>query len=573
MADSEVKSAVAAHRKSLGVVVLFSLVLILLSISPSIYMLEVYDRVITSRSEVTLFILTVCVLLTYVFQELLDLNRKYLLKKIGRVFESSLLDRVFWAIHKGVLERYPGISMRAMSDLKDLRIFFSSVALIALIELPLATIYLAIIFYIDYHLGILSLIGVVVQVVLLAANHYRVHPHLEAAQQAHMYSQNQVSNYLRNAEVAHSMGMLNHLIDRWRENHNLFLIKQAIASDSGASLAALGKFVQQLQTSAILGVGCWISINSTDPYLGGVVILVSILSGKVLQPMIQLVSTWQIVTNAFGAFGRLRSLLLQIPAGDQQMPLPVPKGHLKIEGLTTFAPQSSVPIIKGMSLEILAGENLCVVGPSGSGKSNLLKAIVGVWPSRSGKVRLDGGDMFVWNKSELGPHVGYLPQEIELLDGTIAENVARFGNVDMQRVRESIQLVGLEGFVEALPLKYETYLRDEGMIISGGERQRLGLARAIYGDPRLVVLDEPNSNLDRAGDEALLDVLRLLKSKKCTVIVVSHRTNLINESDKLLIMVDGSVKLFGPKVEVLHAVDAAKKKHLTRAVEKTSGII
>jgi ATP-binding cassette subfamily C exporter for protease/lipase len=280
----------------------------------------------------------------------------------------------------------------------------------------------------------------------------------------------------------------------------------------------------------------------------------SILGGKVLSPLVQIIANWRQVEGAREAFARLDGMLRSFPAEVERMPLPPPKGQLSVEGVVAGAPGSQAQILKGVAFRVAPGDSLAVVGPSASGKTTLARLLTGVWSPMSGKVRLDGSDIYSWNKEELGPHVGYLPQAVELFDGTIAENVARFGDPDPQKVQEACRMVGLEEFIATLPDGYDTPVGDDGAFLSGGQRQRVALARAIYGMPRFVVLDEPNSNLDTDGDAALIRTFRELKAAGTTVIVMTHRMNVLSVVGFMLVLIDGQIKQFGPREQVLSAL-------------------
>jgi len=286
----------------------------------------------------------------------------------------------------------------------------------------------------------------------------------------------------------------------------------------------------------------------------------SILGGRVLAPLIQIISQWQNVINVREAYQRLDGLLTSVPELEPGMPLPAPSGQLLVEGLVAGAPGSTAPILKGVNFRLQPGEVLAVVGPSASGKTTLARMLVGLWPASGGKVRLDGVDVYTWNKNELGPHVGYLPQGIELFDGTLAENIARFGEVDQAKVEAAARAVGLHEFILALPQGYDNTVGREGAMLSGGQRQRVGLARAIYGNPTFVVLDEPNSSLDEQGDAALASAIVQLKSRGTTIVVMTHRTSVLGVADKMLVLNEGQTQMFGPRDEVLKALSEAATK-------------
>jgi ATP-binding cassette, subfamily C, bacterial exporter for protease/lipase len=294
----------------------------------------------------------------------------------------------------------------------------------------------------------------------------------------------------------------------------------------------------------------------------------STLGGKVLTPLVQLVAQWRMVVNARDAYQRLEGLLSGFPLREPGMPLPAPLGLLTVEGVVAGAPGSPIPILKGVSFAVQPGECVMLIGPSAAGKTTLARLMMGLWPASGGKVRLDGADVYTWDKAELGPHLGYLPQTVELFDGTVAENVARFGDVDMAEVERVITQVGLAQTIAALPEGLNTRVGEDGAVLSGGQRQRVALARAIYGNPKLLVLDEPNSSLDEAGELALMDTLKYLKRQGCSVLVITHRTSVLPAADKVLMLRDGQVAAFGPRDEVLAALQQAQQQAQQQALQQ-----
>jgi ATP-binding cassette subfamily C exporter for protease/lipase len=348
-----------------------------------------------------------------------------------------------------------------------------------------------------------------------------------------------------------------------------FLKLQAVASNHAGRYQAIGKFISVTMSSALLGLGAWLLLRNELNGGAGMMIVGSILGGRVLQPLLQVVSQWRAVVNVRDAWGRLDQLLSVIPAKPAGMALPDPRGSLQVEGVLAAAPGSQVPILRGVAFSLSPGEVLAVAGPSASGKTTLARLLVGLWPSAGGKVRLDGADVYTWDKGGLGPNVGYLPQGIELFDGTIAENIARFGKVEPAKVETAARLVGLHDLIMSLPQGYDTQIGREGAVLSGGQRQRVALARALYGDPVFVVLDEPNSNLDDAGDAALASAIAELKRRGTTFVVMTHRTSVLAVADKMLVLRDGQTQAFGPRDEVLAALaKAAAQAHQQAAARQ-----
>jgi ATP-binding cassette subfamily C exporter for protease/lipase len=327
--------------------------------------------------------------------------------------------------------------------------------------------------------------------------------------------------------------------------------------------------IQQVLSSALLGLSAWLLLRNELAGGPAMMIVASIIGGRVLTPLVQMVAQWRAVVNARDAWGRLNVLMTMMPGREPGMPLPPPRGLVTVEQLVAGAPvppgQPPVPILRGLQFALQPGESLAVIGPSAAGKTTLARMLVGLWPAMGGKVRLDGADVHAWHKSELGPHLGYLPQGVELFEGTVAENICRFGPTQPDQVEAAARAVGLHEFILALPQGYDTPVGRDGAVLSGGQRQRVALARALYGEPALVVLDEPNSSLDEAGDAALNNALRGLKARGATVVVMTHRTSVLGAMDKVLLLVDGAQQAFGPREEVLAALQKAQAQSQPQA--------
>ncbi len=540
-------------------VMLFGFVINVLSLSPTLYMLEVYDRVVNSRSHGTLLMLTLLVLGLYVLLEIMEWVRGQMLHGAGLMLEAKLGERVFNAVFEANLRRVGGAN-QALADLRTLREFLPSQPLTALMDAPMALLFLVLIFLINPALGWFSLVIAAIQVYIAYLTERSTQKPLAEANRMAIAAQNYANGSLRNAQVIEAMGMLGDIHRRWMEKQRRFLALQAVASDHAGGKGAAAKMMQNVLSSGLLGLACWFMLKGELAGGGGMMIIASILGGKVLAPLVQVISGWKNVVNARDAYQRLDQLLQTIPEREASMPLPPPTGTLTVEGVVAGAPGSQAAILRGVSFGLPAGKALVVVGPSAAGKSTLARLLVGIWPTLSGKVRLDGVDVHPWNKAELGPHIGYLPQGIELFDGTLAENIARFGEVDMAKVEAAARAVGLHETILALPGGYDARIGDEGCFLSGGQRQRVGLARAIYGDPRFVVLDEPNSSLDEAGEQALLQSLLMLKSRGTTLVVITHRTSVLPVADAMLVLRDGQVAAYGPRDEVLAALSKAQQQ-------------
>ena len=532
----------------------FSMVISLLALSPTVYMLEVYDRVVNARSGMTLAMLTVVVVLCYAVMEILEKVRGAMMRAAGVQLDEKLSERVYNAMFQGFLKRHVSGGTQVLNDLKLVREFLFNPALLAVLEAPVALVALALIFAINPLLGWSAVLGAIAQMGVAYMNERATRKPLNEANRSAAAAQQFAEASLRNAHVMESMGMLDAVQARWQKRQDQFLAHQAQASEGAGFWTAMSKLIQQLMGSVLLGLGAWLMMGNALNGGGSMVIIGSVLGGRVLAPLGQVVAQWNAVVNVRAAWARLEALLAQIPEKPEAMPLPAPKGFLTVEALMAGAPGQQVPIVRGVQFGIQPGEVLAVIGPSASGKTTLARLLVGLWPAISGKVRLDGADVQAWDKAELGPYLGYLPQGVELLDGTLAENIARFGDVDMAQVEAAARLVGLHELIMSMPQGYNSPIGRDGTMLSGGQRQRVGLARALYGKPVFVVLDEPNSSLDEVGDAALANAIATLKQMGTTFVVMTHRSSILGVADKILLMREGTQQAFGPRDEVLAAL-------------------
>ena len=564
---SELSQAIEPLRPEIYRAIGFSLLISFLALSPTVYMLEVYDRVVNSRSDVTLLMLTLIVVLAYAVMELLEKVRGALMRASGVRLDTSLSKRVYDAMFMGYLKRQVGGSMQVLNDLKLVREFLANPALMAVMEAPVALVALALIFAINPLLGWSALVGALVQVGITWMNERASRKPLMEANLAAQNAQQFADASLRNAHVMESMGMLDAVHGQWQKRQKDFLSLQAQASEGAGFWTAMSKLLQLVMSSLLLGLGAWLLLSNSLNGGASMMIIGSVLGGRVLAPLSQLVAQWNAVVNVRSAWARLEGLLEQVPPKPEAMALPAPKGYLTVEGLVAGAPGQQVPIVRGVQFSLAPGEVLAVVGPSASGKTTLARLLVGLWPAMSGKVRLDGADVHTWDKSELGPYLGYLPQGVELLEGSLAENIARFGDVDMAQVEAASRLVGLHELIMSMPQGYNSSIGRDGAMLSGGQRQRVGLARALYGKPVFVVLDEPNSSLDEAGDLALANAIAALKKLGTTFVVMTHRTSVLGVADKMLIMRDGAQQAIGPRDEVLAALQKAQQPASVAAPE------
>ena len=552
--SNELGIALAAMRSALLTVAVFSGFINLLMLSPSIYMLQVYDRVLGSRNETTLLVLSAMVVGAYLFMAALEAIRGWVLVRVGARLDAQLNSRVYTAAFERNLRRPGSNTAQPIHDLNTLRQTLTGSALLAAFDAPWLPIYLVVIFLMSPALGWFALGGALVLLVLAVLNERLSKPRLDEAQKYSLQSQQALTNNLRNAEVIEAMGMLPQIRERWYGLHRQQLQTQANASDLAAVLGGATKFVRVCLQSLVLGFGALLVLEGR--MTAGMMIAASILAGRALAPVELLVANWKQIVAGRQAYARLRELLGIHPPRARGMPLPAPTGSVTVEAASAVAPGTQRLILKNLSFSIAPGEIVAIIGPSASGKSSLARLLVGVWPAVTGSVRLDGASLYEWNKDELGPCIGYLPQDIELFDGTVAENIARFGKVDPDKVVEAAKQVDMHEQILRLPTGYDTPLGTDGSNLSGGQRQRIGLARALYGDPSFIVLDEPNSNLDDSGERALVEAIKALKAAGKTVVLITHRMSTLSVVDKVAVLADGVLAAFGPRDEVLKALQA-----------------
>ena len=542
----------------------FSLVINILMLTPTIYMLQLYDRVLSSRSESTLVMLTLIVIVIFITQGALEWVRSQILVRVSVKLESLLNKRLFIIAYKQSL--YTGgqqASGQALDDLTSLRQFLTGNGLFAFFDAPWLPFYVALMFLFHPYFGWVAISAAIILIILAIINEKITHKVLEEANGLAAQGRALVNKNLRNAEVIESMGMMEDIHQRWLKGSKKVLFLQAIASSRAGLMTSISKTLRMLFQSLVLGLGAYLAIR--QEISPGLMIAGSILLGRALAPIDLMIGSWKGFVLARAQYARLNNLLTQIPEDKDKMSLPEPKGSIRIEKAVIAPPGAKIAVIKGISLNIDVGDSVGIIGPSGAGKSTLVRALLGIWPAASGKIRLDGADVFAWDRKELGPHIGYLPQDIELFEGTISENIARFGELDSEKVVAAAKMSDVHELILRLPEGYDTVIGVTGGNLSGGQRQRIGLARALYGNPKLVVLDEPNSNLDEQGEIALAKALAQLKQSKVTVVIVTHRNSVLGSVDKLLMLNDGEMIAYGPRDEVLASL---QKKQGPAATQK-----
>lgn len=555
-ARSELASVLWAFRREFMIVGIFSMVANVLMLTPTLYMLQVFDRIMVSQSELTLLTVSLVMMFLLAVMAFAEWSRSRLLIRSGVRLDGMLNTRVFNASFESYLSQSGASPARAFGDLTELRQFLTGQGIFALFDTPWTPIYIGVLFLMHPVLGFVAIGFALIQGALAWWGHRRtVEPALEA-----MQAQGETTAYLqgklRNAEALQSMGMVSNLRPHWHSRHQVYLARATTSQALALRIMAWSKFIRYSQQSLALALGALLVIQGElSP---GAMIASNVLISRALSPIDMLVGSLRAYIGARAAYVRLETLLAAHPERDVGLMRVPPKGAVTLRDVVASAPGRDAPILKGINLEAEAGTVTVVLGPSGSGKSTLARVLMGIWPNVAGEVLLDERPLAGWDRMELGPHLGYLPQDIELFEGTIAENIARFSEVDSTKVIAAANGAGLHEMILRFPGGYDTPIGEAGNLLSGGQRQRIGLARAIYGNPSLVVLDEPNANLDDAGDAALLKTVRELKAARKTVFLITHRPGAVAVADRVLFLRDGQVIAYGPTQAVLAALKAAQ---------------
>ena len=525
----------------------FSLAINLLLLVPPLYMLQVFDRVLTSRSGETLVVLTIAAIAALLVMAALDVLRSRLLAAAGVALDRMLGPRVLDGLlaHTARLSGAPFLN--GLRDVNTLRTFLGGAGLVALFDAPWLPLFLLIIFLFHPLLGVIALAGALAMLVLAWLNERFARDSLERAQAEARRAGRMIDANVRNAEVVSALGMLPAVTRRWAELNDNALLEQLRAGHVGGFFSGATKFMRQFIQLAMLAGGAYLVVSQN--VTAGVMIASTILLGRALAPVETLVAAWRGLVDARVAWRRLDQLLASNPPAAASTELPVPAGALALERAVFALPKMERPILRGVSFSLAPGEALGLIGPSASGKSTLARVMVGVWKPTAGVVRLDGADVATWPREKLGPHIGYLPQDVELFGGTVAENIARLGEPDAAEVIRAAQGAQVHELILRLPRGYDTEIGEGGQTLSPGQRQRIGLARALYGRPRLVVLDEPNANLDHEGEVALVQAMQALKADGVTLVVIAHRPSLLQGVDKILVLRDGAVEMFGSRAD------------------------
>ena len=546
--DNLLLVGIRAARPAFVSAVIFSFFINILAFVGPLYMLQIYDRVITSRNETTLVFITLIAALLLIVFAALEKVRSAVLVRAGLLFDSKTRSRLFEVVLHGTLKQPGSAHSAVLRELDVLREFLTGAGLISFCDVPWVPIFVFGCFILHPLFGVVATIGAVLIFAFAVANELLTRNQLKSASISSAQATAYATATFRNSEVLLAMGMWRALRERWLDRQNSVLELQAVASDRAGALVSATKFLRAFLQIAILGTGAYLVIIQEAS--AGAMIAASIIMGRALAPVELVVSQWKSFLAARSAYDRISELVNLVPARSKKLKLPDPTGEVAAFDLAVGPPGSRRPVIHGVSFMLPAGTALGVVGPSAAGKSTLVRAVVGVWPMLHGTVRIDGSDITHWDTDQLGKHIGYLPQDVELFSGTIAENICRFQEVDDAMVVAAAQMAGVHQMVQSMPEGYNTQIGDGGLGLSGGQRQRIALARALYGMPQLLILDEPNASLDAEGESALLAALHQLKQRGRTVILITHKTNILSAMDKLMVMANGQIQGFGDRDEV-----------------------
>ncbi len=551
--------AIEKCKKAFIVTFFFAFGVNILALSTSIYSLQVYDRVISSASMETLLMLSLVIMGIYVALNMLQIARSFTLIRVGEWLDKTLAPQFLAnSIANSAIRPSVGGS-QTLRDLNQVRSFLTSTGINALFDAPWAIIFVIVLFMIHFSVGCLALVGGVLLLGCAVLNAYATDSTLNEANQHMMKSLNQTEIATRNAESIEAMGMMSAIVKNWQRMNRQAVDLQSLASNRNGIISSVSKFIRLVLQMAVTGMGAYYAINN-EMTVGGI-IASSMLIGRALAPVESAIEVWKSINAAHKAYQRLQGSLISLPVRHVSMSLPKPEGRLSVENVF-FAPTSANATpgqqttvkysLRGINFALEPGEALAIIGPSAAGKSSLARLLAGVWKPASGVVRLDSADVYTWNRDDFGQHVGYLPQGVELFNGTVKDNIARMQeDADPEAVVKAAQMAGVHELILHLPNGYETDIGVGGSALSAGQRQRIGLARAFFGDPKLLILDEPNASLDEAGEAALVQAIRRAKEHCITTLLISHRPSILSSVDKILVLQEGAVTAFGPRNEIM----------------------
>ena len=565
-----IRQALDACKRSLVTVIAFSLFINVAMLAPAIYMLQVYDRVVSSGSMPTLIMLTLLMLFFLSAMGALEWARSDIMRRVGNRLDMQLSPLLFdVGFRQEMYSNGVASGAQPLNDLKGLRQFLSSNSLFAFFDLPWVPIYLLLMFGFNVWMGVAGVLSTLALLAITLLNERVTQQRMKESEREYSDAAASIYRIFRNGEAINAMGMLGRLRARWLTRTRKALLLQNKAGNASSVFVALSKTLRIIIQSLILGLGAFLTIE--QEITPGMMIAGSILLGRALAPIDHMLGIWKQFIQAREELARLNHALHNDFLVESQLPLPPPKGDVSIENITVKAPGGKLPLISNITFRCLPGTITGIIGPSAAGKSTLARALLGIWPCSSGTVRLDGADIFSWRKDELGPYIGYLPQDIEIFEGTVSENIARFGEHDAEKIIQAASATGIHDMILRLPQGYDTPLGAAGNHLSGGQKQRIGIARAIYGMPKLIVLDEPNSNLDHHGENALLATLQLLKANGSTVFIITHKMSALNAVDHLLVMQDGGLAIFGPRDAALLELNKLNQRALQHQTGEKDG--
>jgi ATP-binding cassette subfamily C protein EexD len=535
----KINQIVSEFKSTLWFVAILSMFINIFMLAPSLYMLQIYDRVVTSRSEETLLMITLILVIIFGFLFALDLLRNRIMLRISNRFDDFLADDSFKGMFDLALKNPTQANTKVLKDLSQIKQFISSPALTSFFDIPWTFVYILILFAFHFWYGIFAIISVIILGIIIYFKEKTTRKKEEDVKNISVLEHDKTQLYIENSEIIQAMGMRNEVSKQYNSIHNNLIDQGTNTTDTSTTWSVVTKYLRMMFQSLILGLGAYLVINME--LTGGMIIAGSLILGRVLAPLDILTNQWKMVILARKSYNDLIEFSKQLPSKKDNMDLPAPTGVVKIENAVVVPPNAKTAILKGINLDINKGVILSIIGDSASGKSSLIRTILGIWTLSSGKVMFDGVDINQWDREKLGVHIGYLPQDIELFDGTVAQNISRMKGVDSESVIAAAKLCDAHDLIISLPDGYNTQIGRRGLILSGGQRQRIALARAVYGNPKIVVLDEPNSNLDDRGDLALVKTMQRLQSAGVTVILVTHKPNILKYTNQIVILKDGAV--------------------------------
>ena len=550
--QTELAQLLLSFKHEFMMVGLLSFVSNVLMIAPTIYMLQVYDRVMVSQNEYTLIVISAILIFLFAVLAMSEWLRTRLLVRIGIKFDKLMSRRVFQATYREKLGASSINAMETISDMNGIRTFMTGNGIFAFFDLPWSPVYIYVCYQLHPALGWTALISAAILFLVTLVSQRWMEMKVQEAMTERLNENVLILAKLKNPELVESMGMVPKIFNYWMKRHTKSVLAQDQSSVLSNNLSSFNKFIRLSQASLVLAVGAWlVSLGELRP---SAMVAANLLVARGVQPIDMIVSSWEQFLMAKVSYGRLSALLKKNPLWRfQSFPMP-PKGKIEFKDVYAHAESREEPILKGINIEFQVGETVAIMGASGGGKSTFSRCLLGVWPDVRGAVLLDGRDITLYDREEIGPYIGYLPQNIELFAGTVAENVARFGKIENEAVIKACEIAGIHQAILALPRGYDTPILQTGGFLSGGQRQRLGLARALYGDPKLILLDEPNANLDHEGEQFLFRAITSLKAQGVTIFIVAHTTNVLGSVDKLLRLKDGQIESFSA---IEHSVPTA----------------